>query len=440
MKMKILFTVIGSMFLLHASAQQYEALKIPSDPVSGKRSILTYKAESTLLSAQEVLLATVYFYSRSKQTGEEKVGLVKKKDTWNGAFKIPDSTVLLSFVFSTADGKLIDNNHNKGYLIPVYEKGKPGAFSYASMAAILGGGPPDAAGLKKDQKQALVFMKEEMRVHPESEAKLRSSFYNMLANSPEREDKVELLKKLNELKSDKEEDLMMAQLYLSYFGGKRQADSLDRLLIEKFPNGNYMKTKNRQAEGAAHKMTSESPKVSSQENSINKADILKNVQENQVDEPLSPLTLKDLKGNTVSIGTGAGSGKVIVLDFWATWCKPCIASFPAMQKVMEQYRNNSSVQFFFICTMEQGDAIKNANAFMSKNAYPFTVLIDEKTDDMNLYKAYTGCKAEGGIPYKLIIDGKGHVRSRKVGFSGNEEELITELSAMIDMALKSNKQ
>lgn len=437
--MKFLFTVIGSLLLLHASAQQYDALKKTAHPVMGKKLSINYVADSTILSSARQVSGRAYFYSQSKQTAEQQFSLEKKKSTWTGAINIPDSTILVSFVFHTPDGKVMDNNHNKGYLIPVCQNGVPAQFAYSRMAEILGGGPPDAASLRKDQKQALVFMKEEMRVHPESEVLLRSTFYNMLANSPERDDKVLLLQKLNALKSDREEDLMMAQLYLSYFGGKKQADSLDKLLTMKFPNGNYVKNKALQAERMANKTASESHEVASQKTSVNKAAILKNVQDNLVDEAVNPLTLKDIDGNPVSIDAAAGNGKVTVIDFWATWCKPCIASFPAMQQVMEQYRNNPSVQFFFICTMEQGDAVKNAKAFMAKNPYPFKVLMDEKTDDMNMYKAYSTYKATGGIPYKLVIDSRGHVRARTSGFSGNDQELITELSAMIDIALKSKK-
>lgn len=437
--MKILLTVIGSLLLLNVSAQQYDALKKTAHPVMGKKLNINYVADSTVLSSAMQVSGKAYFYSKTKLTADEQFTLEKKKDSWNGVIKIPDSTIFVSLVFSTPEGKIVDNNRNRGYLIPVYKKNGPVQFAYARMADLLGGGPPDAAGLKKDQRQALVFMKEEMHIHPESEVELRSVYYNMLANSPERGDKVELLKKLNDLKSDQEEELMMAQLYLSYFGGKRQADSLDRLLMMKFPNGNYVKNKTIQAQRSANKAEVEPHGTDVRKNSVSMAEVLKNVQDNLVDEPVAPLTLKDIDGNVVNIDAIAGNGKVTVIDFWATWCKPCIASFPALQRVMEQYRNNPSVQFFFICTMEQGDAVKNAKAFMAKNPYPFKVLMDEKTEDMNMYKAYSAYKATGGIPYKLVIDGRGHVRSRTSGFSGNEEALIAELSAMINIALKSGK-
>jgi hypothetical protein len=85
--------------------------------------------------------------------------------------------------------------------------------------------------------------------------------------------------------------------------------------------------------------------------------------------------------------------------------------------------------------MEEGDALKTVKDYLSKNPLPFTILMDEKTSDMNLYKAFTHYKGGRGIPYKLVIDGAGNVRFRTLGFSGDEGLLEAELSAMINLSL-----
>ncbi|MBE9601082.1 TlpA disulfide reductase family protein [Pedobacter sp. MC2016-24] len=437
--MKSILTVMSSLLLLNVSAQQYNALKIPAHTEQGKKTDIVYVPDSTTLSAARQISGRAYFYDRLKQLAMENFQLKHKGRSWKGSLNIPDSAVMMSLVFNAEDIKSTDNNQNKGYLFPIYKQGKAIQFAYARMADLLGAGPPDAAGIKKNHKQALVYMKEEMEVHPESEQALRSIFYNMLANSPDREDKVDLVKRLNSFKSDREEDLMMTQLYLSYFGGKKQADSLDQLLIRNFPDGNYVKSKRPQATKLAVKIEPDQLPKAIAGPTMSQAEILEKVRVNLINEPVNSISLKDLNGNSVAIGEGALKGKVIILDFWATWCKPCIASFPAMQKVIDHYRDHTSVQFLFIATMEQGDALKNVKQFMVKNNYSFKVLLDERTDDLNMYKAYANYKAEGGIPYKLVIDGDGRVRFRTSGFSGNEADLVAELSAMIDLALKSGK-
>src|SRR5690554_8083345 len=74
-------------------------------------------------------------------------------------------------------------------------------------------------------------------------------------------------------------------------------------------------------------------------------------------EPAPDFTLEDLEGNTVSLKDL--EGKVVVLDFWATWCAPCIKSFPAMQMAVNKYKDDPEVEFLFINTWEQRDEPKD---------------------------------------------------------------------------------
>ncbi|HEY4148445.1 MAG TPA: TlpA disulfide reductase family protein [Chitinophagaceae bacterium] len=140
-------------------------------------------------------------------------------------------------------------------------------------------------------------------------------------------------------------------------------------------------------------------------------------------------TLHDLAGKKVSLSDYRG--KVVVLDFWATWCMPCIASFPAMQKMTEKH---PEVTFLFIATQEKEEgALSRVKSFMEKKKYPFHVLMDEPTagkpDNFQVVAAY---KAKG-IPTKAVIDSKGKLRFVTTGFS-SDSELMNELEAMIGLA------
>lgn len=157
-----------------------------------------------------------------------------------------------------------------------------------------------------------------------------------------------------------------------------------------------------------------------------------------INEKAPDFKLKNLNGKTVSLSSL--KGKVVVLDFWATWCGPCIASFPAMKAVVEKFKDSSNVVFLFIDTWETQESEKarrkEVTDFLAENSYPFQMLLDQRVrGNANKYLVGMKYKAEL-IPAKVVIGKDGNIKFRTKGYNGSIAYLIEELSAMIAFASK----
>lgn len=131
--------------------------------------------------------------------------------------------------------------------------------------------------------------------------------------------------------------------------------------------------------------------------------------------------LKNLDGKEVKLSDY--KGKVVVLDFWATWCGPCKASFPKMQDLVTQYKDKD-VAFLFINTWEnkkEDEVLKNVTNYITEKKYNFNVVFDSKSEVVANYKIE-------GIPTSILIGKDGNIL-----FSGHDNGSLGE---MIDNELK----
>jgi len=144
-----------------------------------------------------------------------------------------------------------------------------------------------------------------------------------------------------------------------------------------------------------------------------------------INMPAPDFTLEDLEGRKIALSELRG--KVVILDFWATWCSACIGSFPAMNDTRAKYRNDPDVVFLFVDTMEERkDARQFISDWLIKKGFPFHVLLDTASSAARAYNVT-------GIPAKFVIDKNGTIRFQSLGYYGNPIQLMKEFGLMIDM-------
>lgn len=106
--------------------------------------------------------------------------------------------------------------------------------------------------------------------------------------------------------------------------------------------------------------------------------------------------LEDLNGNKISLSSL--KGKKIFLNFWATWCPPCKAEMPDIEKLYQETKDTDLV----ILAVNVGEDKKTVQDFIADNKYNFPVLLDVKGEVSQLYQVT-------GIPTSYFIDTEGYL-------------------------------
>ncbi|BDX06971.1 TlpA family protein disulfide reductase [Planctobacterium marinum] len=121
--------------------------------------------------------------------------------------------------------------------------------------------------------------------------------------------------------------------------------------------------------------------------------------------PLPDIELRDFhSGETLS--KADLQGKVVYLDFWASWCKPCKKSFPFMNELNAKYSN----QEFKIVAVNLDEFAEDAQQFLSEIPAEFKIYSDP---DKQLAEALQ----LPGLPVAFVIDKQGNIRGRHIGFN-----------------------
>lgn len=140
---------------------------------------------------------------------------------------------------------------------------------------------------------------------------------------------------------------------------------------------------------------------------------------------LPGVTVKDLSGRSVQTDTLSNGGRPLIIDFFATWCKPCNRELTAISEVYDEWQEETGVKVVAI-SIDQAQNINKVKPLVDQHEWPYeTVLLDPNSE----LKRQLGIQM---IPYVLIVDGEGKIVYKHNGYTeGAEEELIEKVRELV---------
>jgi peroxiredoxin len=125
-------------------------------------------------------------------------------------------------------------------------------------------------------------------------------------------------------------------------------------------------------------------------------------------------TLKDMNGKNVKLSDF--KGKVILLDFWATWCEPCMAEMPHLEAL---YEANKAKGFVVVgLAMDGPETVADVPSFAKRHNMTFPIVLDEDSHVVSIYNP------KRAAPLSVLIDRQGRIVRVRESYNSGDENLI----------------
>jgi peroxiredoxin len=132
------------------------------------------------------------------------------------------------------------------------------------------------------------------------------------------------------------------------------------------------------------------------------------------------VSVKTLDGKTVRLSDE--QGKILLVDFWATWCAPCQVTFPELDSLSASFQG----QDVEVLAVSEDTSRKNVDAFLEAHPHSMRVLLDNRMAAADAFKVR-------GIPSAFIVDREGRIRYSHLGYTPDTIDVFRrEITSLLD--------
>jgi thiol-disulfide isomerase/thioredoxin len=131
-------------------------------------------------------------------------------------------------------------------------------------------------------------------------------------------------------------------------------------------------------------------------------------------------SVKTLEGKDFNTADITNDGKPFIIDFWATWCKPCVAELDAINENYTQWKEETGVKVFAV-SIDDSRSMSRVAPYVAGKGWDYTILLDPNGD-------FKRAMNVNSVPHTFLFDGNGKLVAQHNNYSaGDEENLFEEI-------------